>query len=340
MTLSIALAAYNGSAFILEQLQSIYAQTRLPDEVIIVDDASSDDTVQIVKAFIDKHELKTWHIHESKKNAGYFHNFESAVNAAQGDIICLCDQDDIWDQEKLARCEQVLKENPDISVLSVGYDTIDAEGEPCEANAVRFVDRNFDGRLERLTWQSFVGCSYIRGFSISFRSELKPYIDWKDTGRLLAHDWLICLSAAALPKDALLKPRCARLHECLVHYRYHDANYSLVSARASRMVSTERRVNALRMSADAHENVLRNFVLLHTEDGKMFLDEERAHFTRKMQKQIDFERQRLRFMQTRNPLSYLMLALRPWKYRCYYKSAIGGLRVLVGDYIYTFRKGE
>ena len=75
MKVSTVISTYNGSQFILEQLESIRTQTRPVDEVLIYDDGSSDDTVSKITAYLAKHNLTTWKIKQNKQNVGWRQNF-------------------------------------------------------------------------------------------------------------------------------------------------------------------------------------------------------------------------------------------------------------------------
>ena len=95
MMISIAMTTFNGESFLKDQLESISNQTYLPDELIISDDCSSDNTIKIIENFIDRapYEIR---LIKNIKNNGFTKNFEIALNACQGDIIFLADQDDYW----------------------------------------------------------------------------------------------------------------------------------------------------------------------------------------------------------------------------------------------------
>ena len=101
MNISVVMTTYNGQEFIIEQLDSIKRQTRTPDEVLIFDDRSSDDTVNTVQNYIGENGLKNWTIKTNTVNKGYSRNFYEGVSQATGDIVFCCDQDDIWDKKKL-----------------------------------------------------------------------------------------------------------------------------------------------------------------------------------------------------------------------------------------------
>lgn len=109
MKISIALASYNGARFIGEQLESFAAQTLKPDEVVICDDGSTDDTFSVVESFARRSAFPV-HFHANSERLGYTRNFERAISLCTGDIIFLSDQDDVWFENKLeivaARFEQ------------------------------------------------------------------------------------------------------------------------------------------------------------------------------------------------------------------------------------------
>lgn len=121
-TLSIVLATYNGSRFLREQLDSIYAQTVQADEVLAVDDCSTDDTVAILEEYHQRYGLKyVVNEHNLRVNA----NFEKGIRMATGDYISLCDQDDVWFKEKNEILYNKLYE---LEQEEIAKGNVDAEG--------------------------------------------------------------------------------------------------------------------------------------------------------------------------------------------------------------------
>jgi glycosyltransferase involved in cell wall biosynthesis len=90
--ISVCMAAYNGSAYIGHQLRSILSDLRPDDEVVVVDDASTDDTLAVVEA-LDDDRVR---IIRQPGNRGYVRTFEAALRAARGEVLLLADQDDEW----------------------------------------------------------------------------------------------------------------------------------------------------------------------------------------------------------------------------------------------------
>lgn len=95
------MCTYNGEKYVSEQLESIIHQTLQPDEIIICDDCSSDHSVKIINEVMCNW-AGQWRLVCNKKNLGYRKNFQQAISLCHGDFIFLSDQDDVWDQDKLA----------------------------------------------------------------------------------------------------------------------------------------------------------------------------------------------------------------------------------------------
>ena len=121
MKISIVLSTYNGSKYIEEQLESIRSQSLAADEVIISDDCSTDITVEIIRNFIHKYKLKSWRLYENKVNKGWRRNFKEILQIASGDIIFPCDQDDIWNRNKLEIMSDIMQSNEKILLLVSEY---------------------------------------------------------------------------------------------------------------------------------------------------------------------------------------------------------------------------
>ena len=123
MKISVCIATYNGEKYIKEQLSSILSQLEENDEVIISDDSSTDNTIQIVENFKDKR----IRIFREQKFKSPIYNFENAISKATGDIIFLSDQDDIWHKAKVHKIKQYLS-NEDITCIVTNASIIDEEG--------------------------------------------------------------------------------------------------------------------------------------------------------------------------------------------------------------------
>lgn len=111
MKISVAFIIYNGARYMRTQLDSILAQTHKVDEIIVCDDASSDNTKEILEEYKNKHP-DLFFLHYNKKNLGPTKNIEKAIQACTGDIILLADQDDYWEANKVETIIKWFEANP------------------------------------------------------------------------------------------------------------------------------------------------------------------------------------------------------------------------------------
>ena len=115
MKLSIALATYNGEKYLQEQLDSLLAQTVQPDEVVISDDRSTDRTLEVAKEFQQKAPFDVI-VHQNEQQTGFIKNFDKALSLTTGDLVFLCDQDDVWFEHKLETIRDTAIQHPEYSV--------------------------------------------------------------------------------------------------------------------------------------------------------------------------------------------------------------------------------
>ena len=114
MKISIAFIVYNGANYMRTQLDSILAQTHVVDEIIVCDDASSDNTKEIIEEYKNKYP-DLFYIHYNNKNLGPTKNIEKAIQACTGDIILLADQDDYWETKKVETIVKWFEANPNMN---------------------------------------------------------------------------------------------------------------------------------------------------------------------------------------------------------------------------------
>lgn len=105
--ISVAIATYNGEKYLREQLDSLYSQTIKPDEVVVVDDCSSDGTSMILEEYRQRYGLRFF---INSNNLGVNRNFEKAIRNCTGDYIAISDQDDVWMPNKIETSLLKLKE--------------------------------------------------------------------------------------------------------------------------------------------------------------------------------------------------------------------------------------
>ena len=109
MTVSVVIATFNGEKYIREQLNSILAQTLMPDEIIVSDDNSTDHTWEILNEYKSEYP-SLFHLYRNSEKHGPHNNFKYAFRFVTCDVVAPCDQDDIWMPEKLERSVTALTE--------------------------------------------------------------------------------------------------------------------------------------------------------------------------------------------------------------------------------------
>lgn len=231
LKLSVAMTTYNGEQFVYKQLKSLYNQTRKPDQVIIIDDCSTDSTPKIVKDFIKAHGLD-WHFEINQSNLGYKKNFHKAVSLTDGDIIFLCDQDDIWHSDKFETIEKIFINNPKIDCINTSFVFIDSEDKPLQADNKRGTANSalipFDiepGDIVNIGLNNIIRYNISPGCTAAFRSKIKN-IHLQNTKHLLPHDWEINIYSA-------LNNGLYFYNKPLISYRLHGNNTIGLSLRYS-----------------------------------------------------------------------------------------------------------
>src|SRR5262245_47180770 len=129
MRLSIALCTYNGAVYLKEQLDSLAAQTRMPDELVISDDRSTDDTLRLIEEFAATAGFPV-RLSVNESNLGIAKNVEKAISLCRGDVILLSDQDDVWHADKLETVEGIFEVKPQLSLVFSNAELVDETLKP------------------------------------------------------------------------------------------------------------------------------------------------------------------------------------------------------------------
>lgn len=225
------MATYNGAEYIEAQLQSFTTQTCLPDELVVSDDGSTDNTVARVETFAKRAPFPVIVV-RNRKNLGYAGNFNIALERTTGDLIFLSDQDDVWLPEKLEKILALSQCEP--AYLLYMNDALLTDGELNSLNLTKYTQIKSIGLSNE---------SFVMGCCCAIRRELLDFALPIPNG-LKGHDnWLVGIadgiSAKRIDKDVLQ------------YYRRHDRNESQFIANRSSPVSRWNRyadgiINALR----------------------------------------------------------------------------------------------
>lgn len=215
LSCSVILSTYNGERFVEKQLESIRKQSCIPDEVIIGDDGSKDNTVLIIANYIKRCGLY-WQLICNDRNKGFYKNFVDLAYQAKSDIVFFCDQDDIWEKNKIQESMDFFEKNPGAMAVSCNIQCIDQ-------NDIIIKNRQYFNvaRTTRIELKHILYTSNILGCTLGFRRELLAIIS-KDRLNAIqgSHDTLISMLASSM--NGLYKIPCVG-----VNYRIHGQNTSM-----------------------------------------------------------------------------------------------------------------
>lgn len=228
MKLSIVLAAYNGAETICAQLESILAQTRKPDEVLIFDDCSTDDTVETVRRFAAQYDPDgAIRLIQNEKNQGWRANFMQGFRQAAGDVIFCADQDDVWHKDKLEKMTAVLEQHPEVRVLACNIHPFYEEGAQLVQVGSHQTDPYGTHPLEKVALDKMWLEPWRPGCAMCFRRELLPQLEaiWFPA---CAHDLLLWAVGIAVGGAWIL-------NEELIDQRRHSGNNTPSNAKTRKI---------------------------------------------------------------------------------------------------------
>lgn len=217
VNISVALCTYNGEKYLSEQLDSILQQSISVNDIVVCDDRSTDKTLAILKEY-QRRNPSLFSIIQNSENLGYVDNFEKAINQCSGDLIFLCDQDDIWRENKVEITLDYLKKNPDKNVfchdLELLFDKDNISKSESFWNSEEF-NKDFDNYeiSEYLLYKKNV----FPGMTMAITKEAKnKYLPLKKVNSTIIHDYEIVLKSCN-------DERFIMIPEVLSAYRIHDS---------------------------------------------------------------------------------------------------------------------
>lgn len=216
MKLSVAMCTCNGELYLSEQLESLAAQTRRPDELVICDDRSTDSTVEIIEAFAASRAPFPVRLHVNDINLGVGKNFEHAVGLCMGDIVALADQDDVWSPQKLQLIEEQFS-SPAVGVVFSDAEIVNSRLEPSGHTMWEYTFPQEHRRLFS-AGKSFevllAGCT-VTGATMAFRTRFKELAFPMPPIDSMIYDGWIALMVASVSEIAFVD-------HALIKYRQHE----------------------------------------------------------------------------------------------------------------------
>lgn len=210
---SIVMATYNGEKYLREQLDSILQQTYRNFELIVVDDASTDETLSILYEYSALDDRI--HIFSAEKNIGLVANFERGLRLARGEFIALSDQDDIFRKDKIELLLATLKAHPKRDLVLSDLSLIDENGNKIANSMWRYSKlKPKQGKpLQRLLYANFAtGCAMM--FTHRLLELAIPF-----PPDCIVHDWWLAVVATSSKAGGM-----CLVEEQLTAYRQHGSN--------------------------------------------------------------------------------------------------------------------
>ena len=207
---SACMAAFNGGAFVEAQLESVLSQLREHDEAVIVDDDSTDDTVERIRRLGDPRIRLLRH----EKNSGVVATFEDALRSASGDVLFLCDDDDLWAPNKVQRFMTAFAGWPEVEIVLSRVCLIDENDRPLPDSRI-----NRRGRFLSGFWRNLY-MNHYQGSAMAIRATLLARVLPFPAQKAFLHDAWIGT------RNDLLGGKVAFIDEDLLLYRRHLSNAS------------------------------------------------------------------------------------------------------------------
>lgn len=216
--ISVAMTVYNGERYLKKQLISIFNQTIKPDELIVCDDGSTDNSKKIFDSFVDSYQLHgKWKYIINEKNKGFSRNFLDCAMMCTGDIIFFSDQDDIWLAHKIRKMVNVFYNNPVAKVVCCSYNVINDQDTIVKTH-INLMGSN-SKRIERMNFEQQVRRVKSPGLCLAFKKECLQ--DVYKAVQQFGCDYDLPFGLIYSAKRSFYY-----LHEQLVMHRVHNSNTS------------------------------------------------------------------------------------------------------------------
>jgi len=304
--ISVALATYNGSHYIKEQLDSILYQTYPVDEIVIRDDCSEDNTAEILAEYKILHSDKFKIIPTQNQRLGVARNFEAVLGKCSGDIIFLCDQDDIWESNKIeVMTQQHLLRKADI--VTSAFTLINSNGRRI---GKKVFPSNFnvdDLHRELIKYNLFPGCTI--SFSKRVLLSVLPI-----SPRAYIHDWWILLASINKGFNVFF------VNTPLTKYRIHDNNTIGMNLGLCKTTTKTQKIDFLKQMIELYKDIEKN--------------SPNTNYKHELLAAKNVVKKRLLAMETTNIVQKFARVLELFRYLGFYRS----IRNYFGDVVDVFKR--
>lgn len=299
-SISVAMCTYNGSKYLNQQLESISSQSLLPNELIVCDDNSTDNTIEIVKNFSKKAPFKV-SLYQNSLNLGSTKNFEKAIGLCDSEIIVLSDQDDIWEKNKLQRITEEFSKSSTIGGVFSNASLIDENGNLLKGDlwsSVRFKKKEQRKAMKGEIFKTLLKHNVVTGATMAFRSEYKNIL--LPIPKNFIHDEWIALLLGVFSKIVPISDK-------LIRYRIHPNQQIGVSQlsleeelRKTKGIDSEEYLKAKKNYQEAKKIII-NYSIIANKD-KLII--------KYLDNKINFMEYRAKIHKTNNKLKRVPLVLK------------------------------
>lgn len=243
------MCTHNGANYLQEQLISILTQTRLPDELVVCDDGSTDMTLDILDKFSKNTPFEV-KVYRNQKRLDPTKNFDKAISLCKGDIIFLSDQDDVWLSHKVAKIEELFLERPDVGYIFSNALVVDEKLFPLGYTmweGILFTEYQLRSFKNGYQLEILLKHNVVTGATMAFRKNIKDLI--LPIPDMWIHDeWIALLSSALEIKGDIIE-------DSLIKYRQHFTQ--LIGGRKLKLI--EQLQQAINIKSEYYKNRIKGF---------------------------------------------------------------------------------
>jgi glycosyltransferase involved in cell wall biosynthesis len=257
MKISVVMTTYNGARYLHTQLQSIANQLRLPDELIVCDDASSDATTEITRSFTASLPFVV-RLYANEARLGAVKNYERALGHCNAGVIVLCDQDDLWRPDKLVRIEETFSASPKVGLLFSDAELFDEQGASLNQRLWQYTFKKSHKRQVRSgkAFEILLQHHIVTGATMAFRGRFKEMVLPIPGHIPLLHDGWIALIISAIADVAMLE-------EPLISYRLHAQQHSGITPSLQTESNTSFKISPLEMRSRYYTGEIEKLCSVH-----------------------------------------------------------------------------
>lgn len=230
-TVTVLMSTYNGEKYLIEQIESLLNQKKVKLHILVRDDGSTDNTLKILNTYQEKGCL-VWYTGENLRSAKSF--MDLIMNAPESEYYAFCDQDDVWNEDKLYRATKILGKNNKIEprLYCSNYQLVNEQLEQLPDN----------GHVSTTTFNAALVSSCCTGCTVVFNNYLKKILQKKIPQVIVMHDdWAhkVCLAVGGTVYYDTCKTLMYRQHKNNVDGGLHDFK-SRINKIITRIVSKDR----------------------------------------------------------------------------------------------------